>query len=78
MSLGSNTADELKANMLRYTAMNFLNFSLIHYRYTGILRGYWSGIVNSMRADEPEDTAFSIQWPLSCVYHCRMVSIERA
>jgi poly-beta-1,6-N-acetyl-D-glucosamine synthase len=42
---GSDTVDEVKANMLGWTTMSFSDLHMIHHRPTGSSWGRWGGIV---------------------------------
>lgn len=42
---GSDTVDEVKANMLGWTTMSFFDLQMIHHRPTGSSWGRWGGIV---------------------------------
>lgn len=48
---GSDTVDEVKANMLGWTTMSFFDLHLIHHRPTGASWGRWGGLVKDGRID---------------------------
>jgi len=48
---GSDTVDEVKANMLGWTTMSFFDLHMIHHRPTGASWGRWGGIVKDGRID---------------------------
>lgn len=48
---GSDTVDEVKANMLGWTTMSFTDLHLIHHRPTGASWGRWGGLVKDGRID---------------------------
>jgi biofilm PGA synthesis N-glycosyltransferase PgaC len=48
---GSDTVDEVKANMLGWTTMSFFDLHLIHHRPTGESWGRWGGLVKDGRID---------------------------
>jgi glycosyltransferase involved in cell wall biosynthesis len=48
---GSDTVDEVKANMLGWTTMSFPDLHLIHHRSTGASWGRWGGIVKDGKTD---------------------------
>jgi len=48
---GSDTVDEVKANMLGWTTMSFSDLHLIHHRPTGESWGRWGGLVKDGRID---------------------------
>ena len=48
---GSDTVDEVKANMLGWTTMSFTDLHLIHHRPTGSSWGRWGGLVKDGRID---------------------------
>jgi len=48
---GSDTVDEVKANMLGWTTMSFLDLHLIHHRPTGASWGRWGGLVKDGQID---------------------------
>ena len=51
VGLGSDTIDEVKANMLGWKTMSFTDVHLIHHRYTGLAYGRWGGIIKNGRSD---------------------------
>lgn len=48
---GSDTVDEVKANMLGWTTMSFDDLHMIHHRFTGSSWGRWGGLVKDGRID---------------------------
>jgi poly-beta-1,6-N-acetyl-D-glucosamine synthase len=48
---GSDTVDEVKANMLGWKSVSFTDLHLIHHRPTGASWGHWGGIVKDGRID---------------------------
>lgn len=48
---GSDTLDEVKANMLGWTTTSFADLHLIHHRPTGASWGQWGGLVKDGRID---------------------------
>ena len=48
---GSDTLDEVKANMLGWTTRSFTDLHLIHHRLTGSSWGPWGGLVKAGRID---------------------------
>lgn len=48
---GSDTVDEVKANMLGWTTTSFPDLHLIHHRPTGASWGRWGGLVKDGRID---------------------------
>ena len=48
---GSDTVDEVKANMLGWTTMSFFDLHLIHHRPTGESWGRWGGFVKDGQID---------------------------
>lgn len=48
---GSDTVDEVKANMLGWTTLSFDDLHLIHHRPTGASWGRWGGLVKEGRID---------------------------
>lgn len=48
---GSDTVDEVKANMLGWTTMSFAGLHLIHHRFTGAAYGLWGGLVKDGKID---------------------------
>jgi glycosyltransferase involved in cell wall biosynthesis len=48
---GSDTVDEVKANMLGWTTMSFGDLHLIHHRPTGASWGRWGSLVKDGRVD---------------------------
>jgi glycosyltransferase involved in cell wall biosynthesis len=48
---GSDTVDEVKANMLGWTTRSFFNIRLIHHRPTGASWGRWRGLVKDGKID---------------------------
>jgi biofilm PGA synthesis N-glycosyltransferase PgaC len=48
---GSDTLDEVKANMLGWTSMSFLDLQINHHRWTGEAYGRWGGIAKNGRTD---------------------------
>ena len=45
---GSDTVDEVKANMLGWTTMSFFDIQMTHHRFTGASWGRWGGPENQM------------------------------
>lgn len=48
---GSDTVDEVKANMLGWSTMSFLDLEITHHRWTGAAYGRWGGIVKNGKTD---------------------------
>lgn len=48
---GSDTVDEVKANMLGWTTMSFADLHLIHHRFTGATYGACGGLVKDGKID---------------------------
>jgi hypothetical protein len=48
---GSDTVDEVKANMLGWTTRSFFDIRLIHHRISGASWGRWSGLVKDGKID---------------------------
>jgi len=48
---GSDTVDEVKANMLGWTSMSFTDIHMIHHRFTGASWGRWGGLVKDGKID---------------------------
>jgi glycosyltransferase involved in cell wall biosynthesis len=48
---GSDTLDEVKANMLGWQTMSFPDIQLIHHRFTGASWGRWGGMVKDGKTD---------------------------
>jgi poly-beta-1,6-N-acetyl-D-glucosamine synthase len=48
---GSDTLDEVKANMLGWTSMSFMDLQINHLRWTGATYGRWGGIVKNGKTD---------------------------
>jgi poly-beta-1,6-N-acetyl-D-glucosamine synthase len=48
---GSDTVDEVKANMLQWTTMSFADLELLHHRPTGVSFGAWGGLVKDGTID---------------------------
>jgi poly-beta-1,6-N-acetyl-D-glucosamine synthase len=48
---GSDTVDEVKANMLGWTTMSFPNLQMQHHRLTGASWGPWQGLVKDGKID---------------------------
>jgi poly-beta-1,6-N-acetyl-D-glucosamine synthase len=48
---GSDTADEVKANMLDWSTQSFLEVQIRHHRWTGAAYGRWGGIVKNGKTD---------------------------
>jgi poly-beta-1,6-N-acetyl-D-glucosamine synthase len=48
---GSDTVDEVKANMLGWNTQSFLDLQLQHHRWTGASFGRWGGIVKNGKTD---------------------------
>lgn len=48
---GSDTVDEVKANMLGWKSRSFFDLHLTHHRFTGATYGRWGGVVKDGRID---------------------------
>jgi poly-beta-1,6-N-acetyl-D-glucosamine synthase len=48
---GSDTVDEVKANMLGWSSRSFLDLQIRHHRWTGAAYGRWGGIVKNGKTD---------------------------
>jgi poly-beta-1,6-N-acetyl-D-glucosamine synthase len=48
---GSDTVDEVKANMLGWTSRSFLDLQIQHHRWTGAAYGRWGGIAKNGKTD---------------------------
>jgi poly-beta-1,6-N-acetyl-D-glucosamine synthase len=48
---GSDTVDEVKANMLGWTTRSFFDIHMIHHRFTGASWGRWGGLVKDGKID---------------------------
>ena len=48
---GSDTVDEVKANMLGWTTSSFFDIHLIHHRFTGASWGRWGGLIKDGKID---------------------------
>lgn len=48
---GSDTVDEVKANMLGWTSKSFLDIQMTHHRFTGSSWGRWGGLVKDGKID---------------------------
>lgn len=48
---GSDTVDEVKANMLGWTSRSFLDVQIQHHRWTGAAYGRWGGIAKNGKTD---------------------------
>jgi len=48
---GSDTLDEVKANMLGWTSISFPDLLMQHHRWTGATLGKWGGIVKNGKTD---------------------------
>jgi biofilm PGA synthesis N-glycosyltransferase PgaC len=48
---GSDTLDEVKANMLGWTSQSFLELQIQHHRWTGAAYGRWGGIAKNGKTD---------------------------
>lgn len=48
---GSDTVDEVKANMLGWRSRSFLDLQIQHHRWTGAAYGRWGGIVKNGKTD---------------------------
>jgi len=48
---GSDTVDEVKANMLGWTTTSFFDVHMIHHRFTGASWGRWGGLVKDGKID---------------------------
>jgi poly-beta-1,6-N-acetyl-D-glucosamine synthase len=51
VGLGSDTVDEVKANMLGWASMSFPDLLMHHHRFTGTSYGRWGSLVKDGRAD---------------------------
>lgn len=51
VGLGSDTLDEVKANMLGWTTMSFSDLHITHHRFTGATFGRWGGAVKDGKCD---------------------------
>ena len=48
---GSDTVDEVKANMLGWSSRSFLDLQIQHHRWTGAAYGRWGGIAKNGKTD---------------------------
>jgi biofilm PGA synthesis N-glycosyltransferase PgaC len=48
---GSDTVDEVKANMLGWSTSSFFDLEIEHHRWTGAAYGRWGGIVKNGKTD---------------------------
>jgi glycosyltransferase involved in cell wall biosynthesis len=48
---GSDTVDEVKANMLGWTTSSFFDIHMTHHRFTGASWGRWGGLVKDGKID---------------------------
>jgi glycosyltransferase involved in cell wall biosynthesis len=48
---GSDTVDEVKANMLGWTSESFFDIQMTHHRFTGASFGRWGGLVKDGKID---------------------------
>jgi hypothetical protein len=48
---GSDTVDEVKANMLNWSTKSFMDLQIQHHRWTGAAYGRWGGIVKNGKTD---------------------------
>lgn len=48
---GSDTVDEVKANMLGWSTMSFIELQMEHHRWTGAAYGRWGGVVKNGKTD---------------------------
>ena len=48
---GSDTVDEVKANMLHWSTRSFMDLQIQHHRWTGAAYGRWGGIVKNGKTD---------------------------
>jgi len=48
---GSDTVDEIKANMLGWTTSSFFDIHMTHHRYTGASWGRWGSLVKDGKTD---------------------------
>jgi glycosyltransferase involved in cell wall biosynthesis len=48
---GSDTVDEVKANMLNWSTQSFMDLQIRHHRWTGAAYGRWGGIVKNGKTD---------------------------
>lgn len=51
VGLGSDTVDEVKANMLGWSSMSFPDLLMRHHRFTGASYGRWGALVKDGKAD---------------------------
>lgn len=51
VGLGSDTVDEVKANMLGWSSMSFPNLLMQHHRFTGATYGRWGAFAKDGKAD---------------------------
>jgi biofilm PGA synthesis N-glycosyltransferase PgaC len=51
VGLGSDTVDEVKANMLGWSSMSFPDLLVHHHRFTGANYGRWGGVVKNGKAN---------------------------
>jgi poly-beta-1,6-N-acetyl-D-glucosamine synthase len=48
---GSDTVDEVKANMLNWSTRSFMDLQVRHHRWTGAAYGRWGGVVKDGKTD---------------------------
>lgn len=48
---GSDTVDEVKANMLNWSTKSFMDLQIQHHRWTGAAYGRWGGLVKNGKTD---------------------------
>jgi biofilm PGA synthesis N-glycosyltransferase PgaC len=48
---GSDTVDEVKANMLGWNTMSFMDLQMEHHRWTGAAYGRWGGLAKNGKTD---------------------------
>jgi biofilm PGA synthesis N-glycosyltransferase PgaC len=48
---GSDTLDDVKANMLGFTTLSFIDLPMMHHRWTGEAYGRWGGIIKNGKTD---------------------------
>ena len=48
---GSDTVDEVKANMLGWSTRSFIDLQIQHHRWTGAAYGRWGGIAKNGKTD---------------------------
>lgn len=48
---GSDTVDDVKANMLGWSTLSFVDLQMNHHRWTGAAYGRWGGIIKNGKTD---------------------------